>query len=129
MKCKVSHGSIYGIAGNEAVTPQELVPLCNKIVKNLGKVRSLNGNIDVSNLKDIHNYWPQYNLVLDCRKIKNELGINFTPINIGVKNTLKWINNEREYTKQYYKNKKNTTYARKIFNTWCKFLNSAKEYI
>lgn len=64
-------GKIYNIANSEPISLQDLVQLCGNILQITPKIELQGGG---------PNWWHDYDLIAANHRIRNELGITFTPL-------------------------------------------------
>lgn len=84
-----SHGKIYNVAGDEAVTQENFVELCASVS---------GGRADIQLVSDWRNrlapigmVWPPSDLVADTTRIKQELGATFQPLRESLAATWAWL--------------------------------------
>lgn len=89
MSNAITHGEVYGVAGDEIISQIEFIELCGKVSSR----KPLLHFVDNPNYDDIKVGvpWLEYDLVADNRKIKKELGLSFTPLGEALAETLRWI--------------------------------------
>jgi 2'-hydroxyisoflavone reductase len=85
----IARGKVYNVAGDEAVTQEELVEICADVAGLTSDLRQ------VSDWR--HRYvpvgipWLPYDLVADNQAIANELGVVFTPLRKALADTWRWF--------------------------------------
>ena len=96
----ISYGATYGVAGNHVVSILEMIELCGKqinctpILHHVDKPILYDGfNVGVS--------WLEHDLVADCCKVKNELGLILTPLDEAIGKTFLWLKNNPAHLKRY----------------------------
>lgn len=84
-----SHGRIYNVAGDDAVTPHDFVTICSEVSGYLADLRT------TANWR--HQFvqigipWLPYDLIADNREIIRDLGMAFTPLQAALSETWTWL--------------------------------------
>ncbi len=101
MNNPISYGKIYGLAGDDIVSPLEFVELCGKISA-YSPILTFNSNSDLFKAyNDRFLFQLSYNRVFDCSKVKSELGMEFTPFGEAVNKTFLWVKENPSHLKRY----------------------------
>lgn len=87
-ECK-SYGNAYNIAGEDVVSQLEFIELCGKVCNCKPKLHFVND--PTYNNLTIGIPWLTHDLVADTSKIKRDLGITFTPLEIAIGETWDWL--------------------------------------
>ena len=96
----ISHGKIYGVAGDEDMTALEFIENCGKISAYKPNIQFVEGqDLYVKNKYGIK--WYDHNLVTDNQRIKEDLNITFTTLNAGLSKTYSWLQDHPEFLKRY----------------------------
>ncbi len=94
-----TYGSAYVVAGDDITTLHTFIELCGKVsamtpILNYVDNPAIYENVNYGRKKrhvSIGLVWSRYDQVCDNSKIKKELGINFTGIEIALKETWDWL--------------------------------------
>jgi len=101
MNNPISYGKIYGLAGDDITSPLEFIELCGKICTYSPILHFIN-NPDLYKGFDVgFSFAPSYNFVTDCRKVKSELGMEFTTLDEAVNKTFLWVKENPSHLKHY----------------------------
>jgi|APSaa5957512535_1039671.scaffolds.fasta_scaffold00079_32 nucleoside-diphosphate-sugar epimerase len=86
----ISHGSAYGVAGDDVVTNVEFIELCGGICQLQPIIRFVE-TPSLYKKSEIGYSWFADDAVADCRKVKRELGVKFTALETALKETFTWL--------------------------------------
>ncbi len=101
MNNPVSYGKIYGLGGDDITSPLEFIELCGKISTYPPVLDSIS-NPDLYKSHDAgFSLVSSCNFVTDCRKVKSELGLRFTPLDEAVSKTILWLMENPSYLRRY----------------------------
>ena len=90
-----SHNKFYCVASDNYVTELDLIKLSAELCVQKPILHVVN-DPDYNELK-IGSPWPNEELLVDNTKIKKDLGINFTKLNITINNTFDWFRKTPNY--------------------------------
>jgi len=100
MENPISFGSVYGVAGDDAVSNLEFVELCAQISSYQPKLQFIDSANSPEHYKTAYS-WLEYDNVADCSRIKSELGVKFTSLEIALKNTITWLKENPSHMERY----------------------------
>ena len=84
-----SHGRIYNVAGDDAVTPHDFVAICSEISGDRADIRT---TADWRHrFVQVGVPWLPYDLIADNRAIKSDLGLSFTPLKAALAESWTWL--------------------------------------
>ncbi|HIK00916.1 TPA: NAD-dependent epimerase/dehydratase family protein [archaeon] len=92
---EISYGKVYTIAGDDAVYMIDFVKRCKKIVGTELRTKIVMESSYLGTKIGVP--WPDYSLVLNNNAVKNDLGINFTPLDDALSQTWKWLCENPKY--------------------------------
>lgn len=84
-----SYGRAYNVAGNDAVTPHDLVNICSEVSGNCADIQTVTQWC--RRIVKVGFPWLSYDLVADNRAIKDELGLSFTSLKSGLAEVWEWL--------------------------------------
>ena len=99
MNNSATFGSAYVLAGDDMMTPAEFIGLCGKICSKTPKLKFIDDIAIYENAKYVKERrfvdfcvpWPKVDQVIDNRKIKKDLGLEFTNIETTIRETYSWL--------------------------------------
>ena len=100
MENSISYGSVYGVAGNDVVSNLEFIELCAKIASYPPHIQTVEPPYSIKDFQTGHS-WLEYDIVADCRKIKSELGIEFSALEIALQKTFSWLKTNPKHMERY----------------------------
>ena len=95
MNNSVSHGSVYGVAGDDITSQLQFIDFCGRVCSRKPELKYITHS-HYSNLI-MGMPWSEWDLVTDNRKIKKELGLSFTKIENAIRETLQWMQGSPNY--------------------------------
>ena len=95
-----SYGSAYGVAGDDVVSNLEFIELCGKILSYQPLMKIVDHPYSIKNLQTGYS-WLEYSTVADCSKIKSELGMKFSSLEIALKKTFSWLKDNPNHMERY----------------------------
>ena len=95
MENSISHGKIYNIAGDDHTSVQEIIELNGKVCKIKPKVHWVDNPVydDIP----MGGPWLEHDWILDNAKIKKELALEFTALEIVLSRTHTWFRKTPHY--------------------------------
>jgi len=95
MNNSVSHGSVYGVAGDDITSQLQFIDSCGRVCSRKPELKYITHS-HYSNLI-MGMSWSEWDLVTDNRKIKKELGLSFTKIENAIRETLQLMQGSPNY--------------------------------
>lgn len=96
----ISYGSVYGVAGNDVVSNLEFIELCGEIGLHRPNLYFVDSPTSYGKYETGYS-WFDYDTVADCSKIKTELGVKFTSLEIALKKTFMWLKDNPSHMERY----------------------------
>jgi nucleoside-diphosphate-sugar epimerase len=89
MNNETSHGNIYGIAGDEALTELDFIKVCGEISSHDPEIHLVE-DLGYDGIKYLHP-WARGDLVTDTTKVKTDLAFNCTSLKTALSKTYSWL--------------------------------------
>lgn len=90
MNTKEAYGEVYGIAGDEIKSELEFFNLCGKVCFHKPIVHFVE-NLAPEDAHLVRHCRTPPHVVIDNAKVKNELGLKFTPLKLALEQTYSWF--------------------------------------
>jgi len=100
MENSISYGSVYGVAGDDIVSNLEFIELCGKVSSYKPNLHSKDIPISYENYETGRS-WFEHDIVADCSKLKTELGVKFTSLDIALNKTFVWLKENPSHLHRY----------------------------
>jgi len=97
-----SHGSVYGVAGDDVVSNLEFIELCGKVSSYQPNFHYIDSPVSYESY-DTGRSWLEHDAVADCCKIKAELRLKFTPLVTALEKTFSWLKKNLSHLERYSK--------------------------
>lgn len=89
MNNEISHGNIYGIAGDEVSTELDFIKVCGEICFHDPEIHFVE-DLGYDGIQFLHP-WARGDLVTDATKVKTDLALNLTSLKTALSETYSWL--------------------------------------
>ena len=90
MNTKDSYGEVYGMAGDETKSEVDFYNLCGQVSSREPKVHFVE-NLASQDVHLVRHCQTPPHMTIDNTKVKNELGLKFTPLKLALEQTYSWF--------------------------------------